>query len=100
MDKKTEKEQTEKGKKRKALQEELVDAKKKKVELESVMRRLGDNADKKAKEAEKMSDAAAMKALLMESNAARDQSQKIQKKDIPAQVIAIQALEQKIAKLD
>ena len=99
MDKKTEKEQTEKGKKRKALQEELVDAKKK-VELESVMRRLGDNADKKAKEAEKMSDAAAMKALLMESNGARDQSRKIQKKDIPAQVIAIQALEQKIAKLD
>ena len=56
MDKQHEKEDNEKGRKRKALQDELVVAKKKKLELESVAKRLFDNADKRSKEAAKKSD--------------------------------------------
>ena len=67
--KKAEKEKTDMGQKRKALQDELIAAKKKKTELESVARQLLDTANKKAKEAEKKSHVAAMKALIMESNA-------------------------------
>ena len=53
MDKQCEKEDNEKGRKRKALQDELVVAKKKKLEMESVAKRLFDNADKRSKEAAK-----------------------------------------------
>ena len=44
-----------------------------------------DTADKKAKEGEneKQKDATQMKALLMESNASREKSEKLQKRDIP-----------------
>ena len=50
---KTDKEQTEKAKKRKALQEELTVAKKKKKELQRVAEQMVEAADKKRKEAEK-----------------------------------------------
>ena len=38
-----------------------------------------------------------MKALVVESNTLREKAQKIQKKDIPAQVKEIHEIEQKIA---
>ena len=44
----------------------------------------------------KKSDAAKMKALVVESNTLREKAQKIQKKDIPAQVKEIHEIEQKI----
>ena len=55
-----------------------------------------DTADRKAKEVEKQKDATAMKALLMESNAARSRSEEIQKKEIPAQEKEIKKIEEKI----
>ena len=64
MEKKEEKEKTEKGRKRKALEEDLIAAKKEKLELERVLKKLLDTADKKAKDAEKKKDATVMKALL------------------------------------
>ena len=69
MEKKAEKEKTDMGQKRKALQDELMAAKRKKTELESVASWLLDTANNKAKEPEKKSGVAAMKALIMESNA-------------------------------
>ena len=53
MEKKEEEEKTEKGRKRKALEEDLIAAKKEKLELERVSKKLLDTADKKAKDAEK-----------------------------------------------
>ena len=54
MEKKEEKEKTEKGRNRKALNENLNAAKKeKKLELERISKKLLDTADKKAKDAEK-----------------------------------------------
>ena len=55
-----------------------------------------DTADRKAKEAEKQKDVTAMKALLMEPNAARSRSKEIQKKEIPAQEKEIKKIEEKI----
>ena len=80
MERKAEQERTEKGQKRKALMEELTSAKKAKEDLEKVSKKLVNTADKKAKEAEKQKDSTAMKALLVESNAARSRSEEIQKK--------------------
>ena len=57
IEKKTVKEDKVKGKKRRALEEELGLGKKKKRELESIAQRLIDTADKKAKEAEKQKNA-------------------------------------------
>ena len=48
MEKKEEKEKTEKGRKRKALEEDLIAANKK-LEMERVSKKLLDTADKKAK---------------------------------------------------
>ena len=96
MDKKAEQERTEKGRKRKALMEDLTSAKKAKEDLVKVSKKLVDTADGKAKEAEKQKDATAMKALLMESNAARSRSEKIQKKEIPAQEKEIKKTVEKI----
>ena len=96
MDKKAEQERTEKGRKRKALMEDLTSAKKAKEDLVKVSKKLVDTADRKAKEAEKQKDATAMKALLMESNAARSRSEEIQKKEIPAQEKEIKKIEKKI----
>ena len=76
MEKKAEKEKTDMGQKRKALQDELMVTKKKTTELESVASWLLDTANKKAKEAEKKSSVAAMKALIMESNTSREKQKK------------------------
>ena len=99
MEKKEEKEKTEKGRKRKALEEDLIAAAKK-LKLERVSKKLLDTADKKAKDAEKKKDATVMKALLIESNASRERAEQIQKKDIPAQDKEIKKIEEKIKKID
>ena len=99
LEKKTDKEETERGQKRKALQEDLAVTKKKNLELESVAKKLFDSANKKLKEGEKMSDLASMKAKLIESNTSKERAQKIEKKDIPAQVKEIEEIEQKIANI-
>ena len=62
IEKKEEKEKTEKGRKRKALEEDLIAAKKEKLKLERVSRKLFDTIDKKANDAEKKKDATVMKA--------------------------------------
>ena len=85
MEKKAEKEKTDMGQKRKALQDELMAAKKKKMEFESVASWLLDTANKKAKEAEKKSGVAAMKALIMKSNASQERAEEVKGKDIPSQ---------------
>ena len=51
-----------------------------------------DTADKKAKEAGKQKGATQMKALLIESNASREKSEKLQKRDMPTEEKAIQYL--------
>ena len=61
---KEEKEKTEKGRKRKALEEDLIAAKKEMLELERVSKKLLDTADKKAKDAEKKKDATVMKVFV------------------------------------
>ena len=96
MDKKAEQERTEKGRKRKALMEDLTSAKKAKEDPVKVSKKLVDTADRKAKEAEKQKDAIAMKALLMESNAVTSRSEEIQKKEIPAEEKEIKKIEEKI----
>ena len=100
MEKKEEKEKTEKGRKRKALEEDLIAAKKEKLELERVSKKLLDTADKKAKDAGKKKDATVMKALLIESNASRERAEQIHMKDIPAQDKEINKIEEKIKKID
>ena len=97
---KEKKEKTEKGRKREALEEDLIAAKKEKLELERVSKELLGTADKKAKDAEKKKDATVMKALLIESNASRERAEQIQKKDIPAQHKEIKKIEEKIRKID
>ena len=99
MEKKEEK-KTEKGRKSKALEEDLIAAKKEKLELERVSKKLLDTADKKAKDAEKKKDATVMRALSIESNAFRERAEQIQKKDIPAQDKDIKKIEEKIKKID
>ena len=100
MERKAEQERTEKGQKRKALMEELTSAKKAKEDLEKVSKKLVNTADKKAKETEKQKDSTAMKALLVESNAARSRSGEIQKKEIPGQEKEIKKIEERIKKID
>ena len=100
MERKAEQERTEKGQKRKALMEELTSAKKAKEDLEKFSKKLVNTADKKAKEAEKEKDSTAMKALLVESNAARSRSEEIQKKEIPGQEKEIKKIEERIKKID
>ena len=53
MDKKAEEERTEKGRKRKALMEDLTSAKKAIEDLVKVSKKLVDTADRKSTEAEK-----------------------------------------------
>ena len=77
--------------------EELTSAKKAtKEDLEKVSKKLG----KIAKEAERQKDSTAMKALLVESNAARSKSEEIQKKEIPSQEKEIKKIEERIKKID
>ena len=97
MERKAEQERTEKGQKRKSPMEELTSAKETKEDLEKVSKKLVNTADK---EAEKQKDSTAMKALLVESNAARSRSEEIQKKEIPGQEKEIKKLEERIKKID
>ena len=80
--------------------EELTSAKKAKEDLEKVSKKLVNTADKEAKEAERQKDSTAMKALLVESNAARSRSEEIQKKAIPGQEKEIKKIEERIKKTD
>ena len=99
MEKKTDQDKTEKAKKRKALQEELTVAKKKKKELQRVAQQMVEEADKKANEAEKRKDTVGMNAL-MESNASRDKCKRTKEKDLPAQDKEIKEIEQNLKGLD
>ena len=54
---------------RKALQDDLVSVKKSKTELQVTAQKLVDSADKKAKDAEKRTNIATQKVLMIESNA-------------------------------
>ena len=83
MERQKEDQEPEKIRKRKALQEELIAAKKRKTELQATAQKLVDSADMKAKEAEKRTDVATLKALLIESNASQKRSQEIMKKKVP-----------------
>ena len=65
MERQKEDQEPEKIRKRKALQEELIAAKKRKTELQATAQKLVDSADMKAKEAEKRTDVATLKALLI-----------------------------------
>ena len=67
MEKNNEDQETEKIRKRKAFQEELISAKKGKTELQVTTQKLVGSADKKAKEAEKRTHVTTVKALLVES---------------------------------
>ena len=71
-------------------------AKRRKKELEVTTQRLLDSADKKAKEAEKNTDVATMKASLIESNVSRQKSQEIMKTEVPKQEHEIKEVEDKL----
>ena len=58
-----------------------------------------DTAAKKAKEAEKQKNASQMMALLMESSASREKSEKLQKRDIPDQEKEIRDLQKQLKEL-
>ena len=75
-------------------------AAKKNTELESLASRLLDTGNKKAKEAEKKSDVAAMKVLIMESSASQEGAEEVKGKDIPAKAREIKDIEEKLKKLD
>ena len=83
MDQSKQAQETEKSRKRKALQEELTAAKKQKLELQKTAEKLVLSADKKAEQAEKKKDTVQLKALLIESNTLRKRSQDILKVDVP-----------------
>ena len=55
---------------------------------------------RKLKRLEKQRDATQVKALLMESNASRENSEKLQKRDMPTQEKAIQYLQKQLKELD
>ena len=67
MERQTKDQEPEKVRKREALQDDLVSAKKRKTELQVTAQKLVHSADKKAKDAVKRTDAAALRALLIES---------------------------------
>ena len=96
MDKDKETQETEMARKRKDLQEELTAAKKRKKELEVSEQKLAESADKKAKEAEKITNVATMKKLLIESNASRKISEEIMMINVPKQEEEIKEMEKKL----
>ena len=100
MEKRTKKEHTVRRKKEKLWRRNFGSAKKKKEDLESVAKKLIDTVDKKAKEAERQKDTTKMKALLMESNASREYSEKLLKRDMPTQERAMQYLQKQLKELD
>ena len=59
-----------------------------------------DSADKKAKEAEKITNVATLKVLLIESNASWKRSQDIIKKEVPKQEGEINKMEEKLKLLN
>ena len=65
MERQTKDQKPEKVRKRKALQDDLVSAKKRKTELQVTAQKLVHSADEKAKDAVKRTDAAALRALLI-----------------------------------
>ena len=75
-------------------------AKKRKRDWDVTAKKLASEADKRAKEAVEKSDAAIMKAILMESNASRDKSQDIMKIEIPKEESKIKDIEKKLKLLD
>ena len=54
---------------------------------------------RKLKRLKNKTNASQMKALLMESNASREKSEKLQKRDIPAQEKEIQDLQKQLKEL-
>ena len=75
-------------------------AKKRKRNWEVTAKKVASEADKRAKEAVEKSDAAVMKAILMESNASRDKSQDIMKTEIPKEESKIKDFKKKLKVLD
>ena len=65
MERQTKDQEPEKVRRRKALQDDLVSAKKRKTELQVTAQNLVHSADEKAKDAVKRTDAAALRALLI-----------------------------------
>ena len=70
------------------------------MQLEVMAQKLAESVDKKAKEAEKKTDVAKMKTLLMESNASRKKCQEITKTDVPKQEEEIKEVEKKLKLLN
>ena len=95
MERQTKDQEPEKVRKRKALQDDLVSAKKRKTE-QVTAQKLVHSADEKAKDAVKRTDAAALRALLIESNASREKSQEILEKEVPKQEEKIKQIEEKL----
>ena len=100
MEKNKEDPEHEKIRKRKALQEELISAKKRKTGLQETAQKLVESADQKAKEAETRTDVAKLKALLIESNASQKRSQEIMKKEVLKQEEEIKKMEEKLKLLN
>ena len=96
MERQTKDQEPEKVRKRKALQDDLVSAKKRKTELQVTAQKLVHSAGEKAKDAVKRKDAAALRALLIESNASREKSQEILEKEVPKQEEKIKQIEEKL----
>ena len=96
MERQTKDQEPEKFRKRKALQDDLVSAKKRKTELQVTAQKLVHSTDEKAKDAVKRTDAAELRALLIESNASREKSQEILEKEVPKQEEKIKQIEEKL----
>ena len=94
LDKDKEAQQPKKIRKRKAPQEELTAAKKSKKDLEVRAQKLGESADKKAKETQKKTDVATMKTLMIESNVSR-KKEEIMKTNVSEQEEEIKEVEKK-----
>ena len=84
MDKDKEAQEHEKARKRKALQEELTEAKERKKEVEVAAQKLAKSVNKKTKEAEKKTDVASMNTLLI-VKCFKKKSQEIMKTDVSKQ---------------
>ena len=82
IEKKTEKENERKEKK--SFGGRTGISKEEEKRTSNIPQRLIDTAVKKAKEPEKQKNASQMKALLMESNASREKSEKLQKRGHPS----------------
>ena len=72
----------------------------KEKQLQATAQKLVDSADMKAKEAEKRTDVATLKALLIESNASQKRSQEIMKKEVPKHEEEIKKMEEKLKLLN